>query len=144
MNASLDLVHQVTLRFPDERKPLVFAVDARHGPVHEHQFEVLRVIAAELVEPPENGADPRERFERRADARRVAEEPESLLRKREEDVVLARKIAVDRRRAVLDPLGNFPNRDVSVPLGREKVAGSIEYGSTDSLAIPLLALFDSH
>ena len=44
-----------------EREALVLAADARHRAVDEHQREVLRLLAAELVEAPEACADALER-----------------------------------------------------------------------------------
>src|SRR5439155_15139343 len=112
------------LHVADEREPLVLARDARHVAVDEHQCEVLRVIAAELVQPPEHRPNAIERRERReigaAGASRIAQQAESLFGELEEDVVLAREVAVDSRRAVLDPLGNLTNRYVGVALADEE------------------------
>ena len=49
------------LHLPREGEALVLAADARHRSVDEHQREVLGLLAAELVEPPEDRADAIER-----------------------------------------------------------------------------------
>ncbi len=109
------------LHLAREREALVLPADARHRAVDEHQREVLRLLAAELVQAPENRPHALERLERRRARsrparRRVAEQPEAFLREREEDVVLAGKVAVDGGGAVLDALGDLADRDVAESL----------------------------
>ena len=75
------------------------------------------MIAAEFVQPPEDGAysverSGRVRFAGRAGGAAIAEEPEAFFGEAKEDVVLAREIAVNRGRTVFDALGDFSNRDV--------------------------------
>jgi hypothetical protein len=100
--------------------------------------------AAELVESQKPAA---EVFDRIGERRRFSiakEHAESLFRQRHEDVVLAREVAVDRGRAVLDLLGDLPDRDVPVALGDEKVPRRIQNRAGDSFALAFLSFFDSH
>jgi len=124
VDAGAKLFEDLLLSLARERKPFVLAADARHRPLDEHQREVLRLLAAELVEPPERSAhalDRRRVLERRvvADRRRIAEQAEALLGEREEDVVLAGEVAVDSSGAVFDALRDLSNRDVLEALGDE-------------------------
>src|SRR5207342_2699989 len=120
IDAGLNLPDQVRLHLAGESEPLVHLADAGDRAVHEHQLEVLRVLAAELVEAPEDRADPIERLElveRRVHYSGVVsriQEPETLFGERVEDVVLAGEVAVNGRGAVFDALGNLANRDVAV------------------------------
>src|SRR6266487_6175124 len=102
------------------------------------------MLTAEPIEPPENGPNPFEWTGRLGAVGRIAEQPEPFLGEREKDVVLARKVAVDGRRAVLDALRDFSNRHVPVALGREEIARGVENGSTDGLPVALLAFLDPH
>ena len=150
VDAGLNLPDQVRLHLAGEREPLVHLADAGDRAVHEHQLEVLRVLAAELVEAPEYRADPVERLElvecRVQDGGVVAriQQPEAFFGERVEDVVLAGEVAVDGRRAVFDALGDLANRDVAVAFGHEQLAGRIEDGAADGLAISLLTFFNTH
>ena len=147
---ALNLPDEVRLHLAGEGESLVHVADAGDRAVHEHQLEVLRVLAAELVETPENRADPLERLElveRGVEHRRVVariEQPEAFFGERVEDVVLAGEVAVDGRRAVFDALGDLADRDVAVALGHEELAGRIEDGAADGLAISLLTFFNTH
>ena len=58
----------------------------------------------------------------------AAEQPEAFLGEGEEDVVLRREVAVDRGRAVLDPVGDLADGDVLVALGDEELPGRIQDG----------------
>src|SRR5438552_3229324 len=102
------------------------------------------MLTAEPIKPPENGPNPFEWPGRLGAVGRIAEQPEPFLSEREKDVVLARKVAVDGRRAVLDALRDFSNRHVPVALGREEIARGVENGSTDGFPVALLAFFDPH
>ncbi len=90
------------------------------------------MLAAELIEVPERRADRIDRILGLPPARLsfrtlgVEEQVEAFLGQREEDVVLAREIAVDRGRAVLDTVGDLPDRDVLVSLGDKQVPSRIE------------------
>src|SRR5262249_12118714 len=132
------------------RKTPVFAADARHRALEEHQGEVLRLFAAELVEPPEYRAYAVERRQRAQvlltplGVSRIAQQAKPLLGEGEEDVVLARKVAVNRGRAVFDPLGDLPDGDVREPFGDEELARGIQDGSAYGFAIALVAFLDSH
>src|SRR5215471_18382885 len=105
----LDAPHHVVLHLTDEAEAIPVIADPRHAAVQEHQREVLGMLLAEFVVTPE---DPPQGVggivvRRGLDAVGVREEQaEPFLGQREEDVVLAREIAVDRRRAVLDPVGD--------------------------------------
>src|SRR5262245_31146539 len=93
---------------PRERKALVRLADARHRPIDEHQLEILRVFAAELVQAPEDRADTVERFEMLQSCVEIRfavgrmKQAEAFLSQGVEDVVLAGEVAVDGSRAVLD------------------------------------------
>src|SRR3954454_20695931 len=63
-DAALELFDHALLGFARKGEPLVFLADSRDRPVEEHQREVLRVLAAELVDAPENRADSLKRIER--------------------------------------------------------------------------------
>src|SRR4051794_33579615 len=102
------------------------------------------MLAAEPIEPPENGPNPFEWTDRLGAVGRIAEQAEPFLGEREKDVVLARKVAVDGRRAVLDALRDLSNRHVSVALCREQIARGVENGATDGFPVALLAFFDPH
>ena len=67
----------------------------------------------------------------------------AFLGQREEDVVLAGEVAVDRRRAVLDAIRNLADRDVLIALGDEKIARRIQNRPRDRLALPFLTFLDS-
>ena len=144
-NRVLDELGHVLLHLADEPEALPVAADARHGAVDEHQGEVLGMRLAELVDAPESRAD---RFDPAARfawlAARREEHPEALFGERQEDVVLAREIAVDRGRTVFDLLGDLSNRNVRVPLFDEKVPSGIENGARDRLPVAFLSFLDSH
>src|ERR1700752_4167641 len=117
--------------------------DLGDGPVHEHQREILRVGLAELVDAPEGLANPAKQIgvvDRRH--RSHEQQPESFFRQREEDVVLAGKIAVNRSRAVFNPLGDLPDRYVVIALGDEQIPRRIENCSRNRLPLPLLTFLD--
>ena len=119
------------LHVADEGEPLVLAADAGHRSIDEHQGEVLRVLAAEFVDAPEDRADAIQRRQRGEsvladEIAGIAQQPESLFGQREEDVVLAREVEVDGGGAVLDPFGDLADRDVLVALGDEQFAGGVE------------------
>ena len=69
---------------------------------------------------------------------------EAFLGERKEDVVLRRKVAVERCRAVFDALGNLSNRNVLVTLVDEQLARRVENRSADGLPVPFLAFLDAH
>src|SRR5262249_19185577 len=100
VDARLQQLDDVLFAFAREREPLVLAADSRNRLVEKHQREILGVLAAELVEPPEDGShalDRRRGFQFRivGDRRRIAEQPEAFFGERKEDVVLAREVAVN-------------------------------------------------
>src|SRR6185503_15840015 len=72
------------------------------------------------------------------------QQPESFFSQREEDVVLARKVTVNGRRAVLDPLRNLADRDVVEAFGDEQLAGGVENGPADGFAVADVSFLDSH
>src|SRR5690242_12301452 len=135
---------RIELHFRNEPEALPVAADARHAAIEEHQREVLGMVLAELVVVPEHPADLVERVaERRARVTGPKQQPETFLRQGEEDVVLAREVAVDGRRAVLDALRDFADGDFLVTVADEKVAGCIEDGAGHCLSIAFLSLLES-
>ena len=74
----------------------------------------------------------------------VVEALEAFLGQREEDVVLAGEVAVDRGRAVLDALGDLADGDLPVALGDEEVAGRGENGLADGVPLSVLSFLDAH
>src|SRR6185295_48222 len=144
VDAALNLADQLFFHFPGEREPLVRLADSGNGSVHKHELEVLRLLAAELVEPPENTFDALERLEvpeRLVEALGVVagvQQAEAFLRERVEDVVLAGKVPVDGGGAVFDLLGDLPDGDVPVAFADEQLARGVENRTLYRLAIALL------
>ena len=129
------------LHLHHEREPLRLAADARHATIQEHQREVLRLALAELVEAPRRPADVVERVgARRVGHVRRAEQAETFLGQRVEDVVLRREVAVDRRRAVVHLGGDVPHRDLGVAVGHEQLQRGVEDGAPGEVAGLLLAV----
>src|SRR5215831_2161870 len=98
-----------------EGEAFVSLADPWHRPIDEHQLEVLRMLAAEVVKAPEDLADALDRLgggqpgdEGRRTVDRV-QQAKAFLRERVEDVVLAREVPVNGGRAVLNLLGDFPD-----------------------------------
>src|SRR5207342_2299875 len=127
----------------------VLAADARDRSVEEYQREVLRLLAAEFVHAEEVGADAFDEgqlFEIGAPRRvpGVAQQAKTLFGQREEDVVLAGKVAIDGGRAVFNALGDLADRHVLVALGDEEVAGCVENRAPHGFPVSLLTFFDAH
>ena len=142
----LDAQHHVVLHFADEAEAFPVFADAGHAAVEKHQGEVLRVLLAEFVVAPEHRAQAIGRVRGVDGAKRLAvleKEAEAFFRQREEDVVLAREIAVNGGRAVLDALGDFSDRNLRVALLDEELPGGIENGPRNSLPLAFLTFFDS-
>ena len=134
------LDHGVHLRahLMNEPEAAPVLADAGHGPVHEHERKYLGVRLAESIDAHQRPADrvqrvrglprgdPLQRGFRLGSAGK--EEPESLFREREEDVVLAGEIAVNRSRAVFDAFSDLADRDVPYPsmTNRSRAASRIE------------------
>jgi hypothetical protein len=137
-------VARVADHLGDGGEPLPVLTDARHRAVHEHQLEVLRMKTAEAVVLEEALAHGRERVLGGRRARELEQLAEALLGEREEDVVLAREVAVDRARAVFDALGDPADRDVAVALGDEQLPRGVENAPPDVLTFPGVALLGSH
>jgi len=57
---------------------------------------------------------------------------EAFVGEREEDVILAGVIAVNRRGAVLDALGDLSDGDVGVAFDEEELTGGVENGGRDA------------
>jgi hypothetical protein len=74
----------------------------------------------------------------------VVEALEPLGGEREEDVVLAGEVAVDRRRAVLDALSDLADRDVGVAFRHEQIARGGENGGAHRMPLPVLSFSDAH
>lgn len=139
----LNLLRHALPHLAHEAEPLPVAADPRHRAVDEHQREVFRVGLAELIEAPEARADRVHRANRRGFLAARKQQPEALLGKRQEDVVLAREVPVDGRRAVFDFLGDLADRDVVIALGDEQLARGIENRPRDSLPISFLPFLDA-
>ena len=112
---------------------------ARHRTVEEHQREILGVRLAELVEAPESrrgcssiGSAASASWPRRE------QHAEAFFGEREEDVVLAREIAVDRGRAVFDLFRDLADGDVPIALRDEQLARRIQNRPGNRLPLPLL------
>ena len=99
----------------EELETLEVLAEAGHRAVEEHQREVFGVRFRELVERPHAPAQPLERIVEVTHRTKhtVTEDAEALLGEREEDVVLAREVAVDRGGAVFDAIGDLPHRNVA-------------------------------
>jgi hypothetical protein len=109
----------------------------------------LGLLAAELIEPPEDGAHALERrriVETWIVAHRggIAEQAEPFFRELEEDVVFTWKVAVNRGGAVFDAFGDLPDRNVLESFGDEELARRVEDRSPDRLAVAFVSLFDAH
>ena len=140
---ALDVRGESSFHFADETKPLPVMANRRHRSIEEHQREILGMVFAELVEAPETSADFLNRIDRGGFMRRGEQHPEALFGKRQEDVVLAWEIPINRRRAVFDFFGDFPDGNVSISLGDEQLAGGVENRPGDRLPLPFLTFFDS-
>ena len=104
---------------------------------------------AELVEVPERAAHRIHRiggivaFDALLVGVAGEQQPEPFLGQGEEDVVLAGEVAVDRRGAVFDPVGDLADRDVLIALGDEQVARRIQNCPRHRLALPFLPFLDA-
>ena len=72
------------------------------------------------------------------------EAPEALFGECEEDIVLARELAVNRGGAVFDALGNLADGDVAVALRDEQVARCFQDGVSNGLTLAILTFSDAH
>src|SRR5439155_5372099 len=144
-DARLQLREDLSAHLTRKREALVRLADARYRPLEKHQREILRMLAAELVEALETAARLLERRHllARLAAAAVAEQPEALFGERKKDVVLAREVAVNRRGAVFDPLRNLADRHVLKALADEQLARGVEDRSPHRFAVALLAFFDA-
>ena len=70
--------------------------------------------------------------------------PEALFGEGEENLVLAREVAVDGGRAVLNTFGDAPHRHRAIAFGDEQLARGVEDGVPHGRAIAVLAFLDSH
>ena len=104
------------------------------------------MFAAELVEAPENRADPIEWLPlvRLTRFGRLAEQREPLLGEGEEDVVLAGEVPINRGGAVLDFFRDLADGDVWISFADEQLARRVQDGAADCLAIAFLSFFDPH
>ena len=131
-----------------ESEPCQPLADPRHRSVQEHQGEVLGVRLAELVHPHERLPDAVERIDLGTGGRPLQgcltdQKAKTLFSQCEEDVVLAREVPVDCSRAVFDPLGNLPHRDVLIALRDEQIARGIENCSGNCFPVPFLTFFQT-
>ena len=140
----LDVRGHLQLHLADESKSLPVLADARNRAIEEHQREILRMGFAELVEPPEAAPDLIDGICGRPLLLAGEEDSEPLFSERQEDVVLAGKIAINGGGAVLDLLGDFSDGDVLVALGDEQLARSVQNRPGDRLPFPLMPFLDSH
>ena len=128
-----------------QRESLPLLADRRDAAVDEHQVEELPVVLRELVEGPPAAAQVVDRVGSAGHGfDGLIEALESFLGEREEDVVLTGEVAVDRRRAVLDALGDLADRDLSVTLGDEEVPRCGENGVADREPLSVLSFLDAH
>src|SRR4051812_10845864 len=145
VNRFLDAQHHVVLHLADEAEALPVIADPRHAAVEEHQREILGMLFAELVVAPEHR--PQQvagLLGQRLGASLVTirkEEAEPLFREGEEDVVLARKIAVDGRRAVLDTVRDLADRDLLVAVRNEELTRRVQNRPGDRLSLSFLSFF---
>ena len=137
LNVLLDLVAELAHR----AEPLPIAADARHGAVDENQRKIFGLFLAEGIEPPERLADP---FERRVGVRRCravrADKLQPFLGKREENVFLAREVAVDRAWAIFNLFGDLAHRHVRVALVEEERPRGVQNLPPYRFAFPTLTL----
>jgi hypothetical protein len=146
VDAALDFDDQPVRDLTCEREPLVFAADAGHGAVDEHEREVFRVLAAEFIQMPETVANARKGLVVAAlviAQHHPAEEPEAFVGQGEEDVVLAREVGVERCRTVFDAFSDLANRDVRVAFRNEQVTGCVQNRSLDGFVVSLLSFLDT-
>jgi hypothetical protein len=73
-----------------------------------------------------------------------ADKLQALLGEREENVFLAREVAVDRARAIFNLLGDFAHRYVRVALVEEERARGVQNLAPDCFAFPTLTLSNAH
>ena len=143
-NTALHLREDAGAHLRDEREALVLAADPWHAAVQEHEREVLRLLFAELVQPPRGGAHIVERVV----ARRTGELPgaelsEAFLGEGEEDLILRREVAVDGAGAVFDLGGDVSNGDLRVPVCDEEFERGVQNGAARAFARELLAFFSA-
>ncbi len=101
---------------------------------------------AELIQPPEDRADPIERRDliECVVGRVAVQQAEALFRQREEDVVFRGEVPVDRGGAIFDALGDFADGDVLITLEDEQVARGVQDGPADRFAVAFVTFLDSH
>ena len=140
---------QLCLHLAREREALVLAADARHRPVHEHQREVLRMLAAELVEAPED---------RRGRARAAASVERGSRAVRPPCRAAGSLLRPARRRCrpctgssrrsrpgcIRCARRSCGSRRCSIALADEELARGVEDRAPDGLAVPFLTFFDAH
>jgi hypothetical protein len=141
---ALDVRGHLILHLPYEAEPLPVLADTRNRAIEEHQGEILGMALAELVQPPEACADLIDGICGGLSVVARKEDSEPLFGERQEDVVLAGKIAVDGGRAVLNLLRDLADRDVLVTLGDKQIARSVQNRPGDRLPFPFLTFLDSH
>src|SRR4029453_19679850 len=94
-----------------------------------HQREVLRMVAAEVVEILEKEGDPVQRGEGLqpigAGIDGTTQQTKTFLGKGKVNVVLTGEVAVNRRRAVLDSLGDLSDGDVLVALRDKQLSSGV-------------------
>jgi hypothetical protein len=119
--------------------------DARHGLIDEHEQEVRGVLLGEFVEGPPAAAHFLERavgLHRRLHF--LIEQMKPFRSECEEDVVLAREVAIDGGGAIFNSLGDLADRDALIAFGHEQVARGAQNGGGNGLPFPVLAFFCAH
>jgi len=74
----------------------------------------------------------------------VAKKLEPFLGKREKDIFLAGKVAVDGAGTVLDLVSNLPHGHIRIALCEEQCAGGVQNRPSNRLALSRLTLSNAH
>jgi len=139
INTTLNVCRHEGLHLADETEALLpVLADRWHRSIEEHQREVLGMLLAERVQAPEASSNLLDGIGNRHFRAWCEQHPETLFGEREENVVLAREVAVDGGGTVFDLFRNLSNRDVLVPLRDEEFAGRIQNRPGYCLSFPFV------
>jgi hypothetical protein len=134
-DAALHARQRPAAHLGDEREALVLLAHARHVAVQEHQREVLRLVLAELVEPPGRRPHVFDGVGARGVGQLArAEVPEALFGQRVEDFVFRGEVAVDGAGAVFHARRDIADRGLAVAVADEEVERRVENGAPGRLA----------